>query len=89
MFRPGKLIITSTAFSLLVESNEHPVELLARHLSLDSGDIDPEDAVKNRHALRYKTGEIMSSFKLKDDQPVWVITYLADTITMILMPEEY
>jgi hypothetical protein len=71
---------------------------LARHLSADWGDLDPEDRAANDHALRRGQGRVLSAYRLPAEagatmeSRIWVITDdLADrdTATTILWPSDY
>jgi hypothetical protein len=72
---------------------------LARHLTADWGDLDPEDRAANDHALRLGQGRVMSAYQLPADltatnteRRVWVITDELDdpdTATTILWPSDY
>lgn len=64
------------------------MELLARHISGDWGDLGAED--KEENELSLKEGfRILSAYKLPTGQKLWVITEADRSATTILKPEEY
>ena len=62
-------------------------ECLGRHLEGDWGDVDPEDAKANEHALKCK-GRLLSSYSLPTGK-LWVITEWNRSATTILNPQDY
>jgi hypothetical protein len=59
-----------------------------RHAAGDWGDVPPEDARENEHALR-RGFRVMSSYPLSGGVRVWVITEADRSSTCILLPAEY
>ena len=100
-FRPftlGRCVSTPGALGVLERARVSPLDLLARHLRGDWGDIHPDDYGLNEQGTR--TGaRIFSVYKLDagaEGTPVtvWVITDGDDEdgvrhATTILLPDEY
>lgn len=63
-------------------------ELLARHLDGDWGDIDNEDKELNNAAL-VNGDRLVSSYNIRDDCKIWIITEADRSATTVLLPEEY
>jgi hypothetical protein len=54
----------------------------------------PEDAQANEDAIavegdKAKQSRVLSSYKLQNDQKIWIITEWDRTVTTVLLPEEY
>ena len=92
-FRPGRLVAAPGALELLQEAVVDPIDLLARHLSGDWGDLDTDDKAANEQAL-LDGGRLFSSYTLPDEAKVWVITEAVGddgqrSCTTILLPADY
>lgn len=88
-FALGKIVATPGAINALEANSIAPATLLERHADKDWGDdLELSDWQLNDHALL--TGErILSSYKINQNERVWVITEHDRSITTILLPEEY
>ena len=61
---------------------------LEKHARGDWGDLDEEDKQENEISL----GEgfrILSAYKYKDGEKIWIITEADRSVTTVLFPEEY
>lgn len=96
-FQLGRCLITPGASEALARIHTEPIALLQRHVCGDWGEVDPEDASANEHALR-RGLRLLSVYRLpSSDQPasaedtvtVWVITEADRSATTLLLPEEY
>ena len=76
------------------------LECLTRHNTGDWGDLDPDDIAVNNHALRHRTGRLLSVYTVpaaivadtNTDDTIWIITDDLDdpdTATTILWPSDY
>ena len=84
-FQHGTVVARQGA--LLVADNHTILELLRRHLAGDWGDVCPEDAKANEHALKH--GErILSSYTVRGEK-LWVLTERDRSATTVLTPGEY
>ena len=66
---------------------------LARHRVCDWGDIGPDDAALNDHALVHGD-RLLSAYQVPtehevDDSRIWIITEADRFCTMVLFPAEY
>lgn len=88
-FSPGQLYITPGAAQAIESSpGDSVLRLLARHLSGDWGDVGHEDWQENEVSLR-RGFRLLSAYKLRSGERVWVITEATRESTTILLPEEY
>lgn len=87
-FNLGQVVATPGALEALQESNQTPLEFLARHARGDWGDCCAEDASLNDDALR--TGDrLLSVYHTEQGVKFWVITEADRSATTFLLPEEY
>ena len=88
LFRLGRLCATNGAIRTLTSAAADPIELMARHLAGDWGDLNAADRAANDRALQ--SGErIISAYRLGNDQKIWIITEADRSATTILLPAEY
>ena len=86
--RLGRLCATNGAIRTLTSAAADPIELMARHLAGDWGDLNAADRAANDRALQ--SGErIISGYRLGNDQKIWIITEADRSATTILLPAEY
>ena len=93
MFKPGRLVITCGANTVLANEGTGYIIPLFRHLSGDWGDVCKEDKEANNQAVK-DGGRILSDYTTKKGTRIWIITEAADeagvrSATTILLPEEY
>lgn len=85
-FQSGTVVTTVGALQLA--DNHAILELLRRHLSGDWGDLTEDDKKANEHALKH--GErILSSYRTKSGEKLWVLTEADRSATTVLTPGEY
>jgi hypothetical protein len=87
-FGLGTVVATPGALEVLGNLEVSPSELVECHAAGDWGDVPPEDARENEHALR-RGFRVMSSYPLSGGVRVWVITEADRSSTCILLPAEY
>jgi hypothetical protein len=88
LFDTGTLVATPGALEVLDRASQSPGELVTKHVRGEWGDLDADDQKQNRTALR-EGGRIMSSYKTRLGDVVWVITEADRSSTCILLPEDY
>jgi len=64
------------------------MQFVHRHVSGDWGDVCTDDASANEWALK-NDGRILSSYKTKVGEKIWVITEADRSATTLLLPDEY
>jgi len=97
LFELGQLCYTPGAQDVMQRYQVNPFQLLSRHVTGDWGDLCAEDAESNNNALKEGT-RIFSAYVLPspasegqslEPAKVWVITEADQSVTTILLPEEY
>jgi len=102
LFSIGTVVATRGALAALESSGFESIELLARHITGDWGDVVAEDSVANDQAV---TGSmrILSVYRLLDadllaampraqrerQSTLWIITEWDRSVTTLLTPSEY
>lgn len=87
-FPLGTVVLTPGAIDALTRSGETPTPLLKRHVIGDWGDICEEDKWANERALA--EGErLMSAYRTRLGDKLWVITEADRECTTLLLPDEY
>ena len=88
LFNLGRVVATPGALAALEESGQKAWEFLARHLAGDWGVVDAEDKQANDDAV--KNGErLLSAYKTKAGEKIWIITEADRSSTVVLLPDEY
>ncbi len=85
-FGLGLLAATPGALEVLAEGEMQ--KLLQRHASGDWGLCCEEDREANEYAL-YEGLRLLSVFKTKSKQKIWIITEADRSSTTLLLPAEY
>jgi hypothetical protein len=87
-FPLGTVVFTPGAIDALLRSGETPTPMLKRHVAGDWGDVPEDDKQANERALH--DGErLLSSYKTKLGDKLWIITEADRESTTMLLPEEY
>ncbi len=88
LFSLGQIVGTPGAIEALGQAEQEAIELLARHVTGDWGELDEED--KRENELSLKQGyRLMSAYTLDTGVEVWVITEWDRSVTTLLLPSEY
>lgn len=88
LFPLGRLVATPGALERIQETEQNPLELIARHVVGDWGELGEED--KKENDLSVGAGyRILSAYILHSGVKVWVITEADRSVTTILLPSEY
>jgi hypothetical protein len=87
-FPLGQLVATPGALSALEESGQSAMEFISRHATCDWGLVDAEDQKANDQALR-DGDRLLSAYKTKLGERLWVITEADRSSTCVLLPSEY
>ena len=89
LFSMGRLCATPGALALIQELGEPSMQsLIQRHLVGDWAEMAQEDQATNHYAIRCGA-RIFSSYALKTDAKVWIITESDRSLTTVLLPSEY
>ncbi len=87
MFDLGQVVATPAALELLAESGIEYSELLCRHHSLESPELDEDDRQANQWAI--KNGDRVLSRYTVNGVTLYIITEWDRSYTTILLAEEY
>ena len=87
-FPLGQVVATPGALEALEATSQSPMEIIQRHVVLDSGELDEEDQQTNEEAVT-EGGRVFSSYLLKDGTKIWIITEADRSSTCLLLPDEY
>lgn len=88
LFPLGRTVATRGALAALERADQGFGEFLARHARGDWGDVPPEDAAENRRALQHGL-RLLSSYRTRRGERIWIITEADRSVTTILLPDEY
>jgi hypothetical protein len=87
-FSLGQIVATPGALRAFAESRDELFAFLYRHASGDWGELDEEDQKENELSLR-EGYRLLSAYKLKTGEKIWIITEADRSVTTLLLPEEY
>lgn len=85
-FKLGSIYITK-GVQVNISSSEIN-SFIERHSNCDWGNVCSEDAKSNEDALKFGA-RLLSVYKTKSGEKVWVITEWNRRVTTVLFPEEY
>ena len=88
LFTLGKIVATPGAIEMLKQHEHSPFDYVTRHWQGDWGDLDPEDVEANQAALQHGT-RLFSSYRIGDQDRIWIITEADRSSTTLLLPSEY
>lgn len=87
-FPLGQVVATPGALRALEDSGESAFDLLYRHASGDWGELDEHDRRENELSLR-EGFRLLSAYRLKTGERIWIITEADRSATTLLLPEDY
>jgi hypothetical protein len=88
LFDTGQVVGTPRALMAIQDAEQHPLELLYRHVTGDWGDLDDDDKKENELSVE-KGFRIFSAYTLETGIKIWVITEADRSATTFLLPDEY
>ena len=87
-FSLGQCVATPGAQEALREARQSCLEFLSRHVRGDWGEVDSDDDAENELSLE-NGFRLLSAYRTKRGEKLWVITEADRSVTTILLPEEY
>jgi hypothetical protein len=87
-FSLGQIVATPGALRALDASGEAPFDFLFRHAAGDWGELDEHDRRENEMSLR-EGFRLLSAYRLKTGEKLWIITEADRSVTTLLLPGEY
>ena len=88
LFELGQVVATPGALAALERAQQAPGEFIARHVSGDWGEVPEEDKTENELSL-LNGYRILSAYRTKLGERLWILTEADRSITTILLPGEY
>jgi hypothetical protein len=88
VFDLGQIVATPGALEALQRASQAPANFLRRHVSGDWGDVNGHDSKANWIAVR-EGDRILSSYKTRLGDTIWLITESDRSVTTFLLPDEY
>src|SRR5947209_19355686 len=86
LFELGQIVATPGALDLFAETGTDPLNLIARHISGDWGDVPPEDAKENDFSVQ-NGFRLLSSYQVGSER-LWLLTEADRSSSCLLMPDE-
>ena len=87
-FPLGQVVATPGALEVLEQAGQSPLEFLERHAGGDWGELDEHDRQENEFSLPRRL-RLLSAYRTKRDDKLWVITEADRSATTLLLPSEY
>lgn len=87
-FPLGQVVATPGALAVLERAGQSPLEFLARHASGDWGELDEHDRQENEFSLSRRL-RLLSAYRTRREDKLWVITEADRSVTTVLLPAEY
>ena len=88
LFPLGAVVATPGALEALETAGHSPAEFLSRHVAGDWGEVGSEDRRANDEAV-VKSERVLSAYRMKTGEKIWIITEADRSATTILLPSEY
>jgi hypothetical protein len=87
-FELGQTVATPGALAALRKAGQRPGEFLTRHVNREWCDLSDEDRKENAYSLE-NGFRLLSSYRTKPGDKLWIITESDRSVTTLLLPEEY
>jgi len=87
-FALGQTYVTPGAEEALMIAGQTAIEFLRRHMSCDFGELSDDDRSENEFALT-KGFRLLSNYRTRLGQQLWIITEADRSATTIILPSEY
>jgi hypothetical protein len=86
IFPLGQVLVTPAATDKLTSAEV--ISSLCRHAAADWGDVDDDDRLENKLALRWGL-RLFSVYRSQRGIKFWIITEADRSATTVLLPQEY
>lgn len=87
-FSLGQVVATPGAIDALARSGQSPMEFLNRHAVGDWGEVDEQDRQANDDSVVHGA-RLLSVYRTKLGDRIWIITEWDRSVTTLLLPDEY
>src|SRR5690606_17142405 len=93
-FSLGRVVATPGALEALRRSGEEFHAFLVRHVAGDWGELCDEDRQLNDQAIAHEDNpalrtRVLSAYRTKLNERIWIITEADRSSSCVLLPEEY
>ena len=88
LFPLGHIVATPGALEALEQAGQSAHELLTKHAHGDWGEVDEDDKRENELSLRAGF-RLLSAYRTRLGERLWVITEADRSVTTCLLPKEY
>jgi len=88
LFLLGQVVATPRALAAFKKAGQSPAEFLSQHVRGQWGDIPEEDRRENEYSLKHGF-RLLSSYRTRANETIWVITEADRSVTTLLLPSEY
>src|SRR5436305_12191746 len=87
-FPLGQLTATPGAVGALQGAKQSALEFVVRHVRGDWGELEDDDVRENEFSLEHGS-RLLSSYKTRTGDQLWIITEADRSRTTLLLPNEY
>ena len=88
MFELGQIVATKAALNAFDNCGDSPVTYIRRHQTGDWGELGADDKRANEVAIKQGL-RILSKYKIKSGESIYVITEWDRSYTTVMMREDY
>ena len=88
LFELGQVVATPGALAALERAHQAPGEFVARHVAGDWGEVPEEDKTENEVSI-LNGYRILSAYRTKLGDRLWILSEADRSVTTVLLPEEY
>ena len=88
-FPLGAVVATPGALEALESAGHSPAEFLSRHAAGDWGELESEEDKRLNDDAVANGERILSVYRMKTGEKIWIITEADRSATTILLPSEY
>lgn len=88
LFPLGQIVATPGALTALQQAGQSPDEFLTKHAHGQWGELSDEDWRENNYAVS-RALRLLSSYRLRTGERLWIITEADRSVSTLLLPEEY
>ncbi len=88
LFPLGRIVATPGALDALAQAEQSAEEFLTKHARGEWGTGPEEDRQENEYAV-FRALRLLSSYRLRTGETIWLITEADRSATTLLLPQEY
>ena len=89
LFPLGAVVATPGALEALENAGHTPADFLSRHVAGDWGELESEEDKRLNDQAVAGGERILSAYRTKAGEKIWIITEADRSATTILLPSEY